>query len=119
MTKTAQLKRGVTLYSYQEEFFTRAMTLEDCLAEMSAIGAEGVELIAEQMMPEYPNPSSAWVDNWFRMLEKYNLKPACMDTFVDTTLGGHREMSTDEAVDTLVLHMKLAKQLGFGVIRPT
>lgn len=119
MTKTAQLKRGVTLYSYQEEYYTRAMTLEDCLAEMSSIGAEGVELIGEQMVPDYPNPPQSWVDQWFRLLEKYNLKPTCLDTFVDTTCGGHRDMSTQEAVDTLVVHMKLADRLGFRVIRPT
>jgi sugar phosphate isomerase/epimerase len=45
MKTGTQLKRGVTLYSYQEEFYTRAMTLEDCLAEMAAIGAEGLELL--------------------------------------------------------------------------
>jgi Xylose isomerase-like TIM barrel len=119
MKTSAQLKRGVTLYSYQEEYYTRAMTIEDCLAEMAAIGAEGVELLPEQMVPGYPDPGQKWVDDWFRMLEKYNLKPACMDTFVDTTLGGHREMSTAEAVDTLVTHMTLADRLGFRVIRPT
>jgi sugar phosphate isomerase/epimerase len=119
MNNKGQLKRGVTLYSYQEEFYTGAMTLEDCLAEVAAIGAEGVEILPEQMVPDYPNPSQSWVDNWFRMLEKYNLKPTCMDTFVDTTCGGHRAMSTREAVDTLVSHMKLADRLGFRVIRPT
>lgn len=117
--KSGQLKRGVTLYSYQEEYFTRAMTLEDCLAEMAAIGAEGVELLPEQMVPGYPNPSQSWVDGWFRMLDKYNLKPACMDTFVDTTWGGHREMSTAEAVEVLATQIKLADRLGFRAIRPT
>jgi len=119
MREGAKLKRGVTLYSYQEEYYTRAMTLEDCLAEMACIGAEGVEILPEQMVPGYPNPPQSWVDEWFQMLEKYNLKPACMDTFVDTTCGGHREMSTAEAVETLVTHMKLADRLGFRVIRPT
>ena len=117
--RPGQLKRGVTLYSYQEEYYTRAMTLEDCLAEMAAIGAEGVELLPEQMVPGYPNPSDAWVDNWFRMLDQYNLKPACMDTFVDTTWGGHRNMSTEEAVEVLAMHIKLADRLGFRAIRPT
>jgi hypothetical protein len=119
MTANAPLKRGVSLYSYQEEYYTRAMTLEDCLGEMAAIGAESVELLAEQMVPEYPNPPQSWVDDWFGMLDRYALKPGCMDTFVDTTWGGHRNMSTDEAVDTLVTQMKLADRLGFRMIRPT
>lgn len=119
MKTGSQLKRGVTLYSYQEEYYTRAMTLEDCLAEMAAIGAEGLELLPEQMVPGFPEPSQSWVDAWFLMLEKYGLKPTCLDTFVDTTWGGHREMSTTEAVEVLVSHMKLAKRLGFQSIRPT
>ncbi len=119
MKTGAQLKRGVTLYSYQEEFYTRAMTLEDCLAEMAAIGAEGLELLPEQMVPGYPDPSQSWVDEWFRMLAKYNVKPACMDTFVDTTVGGHRNMSTQEAIDVLISHLRLAQRLGFRSIRPT
>ena len=119
MKTGSQLKRGVTLYSYQEEYYTRAMTLEDCLVEMAAIGAEGLELLPEQMVPGFPEPSQSWVDAWFQMLEKYGLKPTCLDTFVDTTWGGHREMSNTEAVEVLVSHMKLAKRLGFQSIRPT
>ena len=118
-TSVSKIKRGVTLYSYQEEYFTRAMTLDDCLSEMAAIGAEGVELLPEQMVPDYPNPPEAWVNKWFRLLEKYKLKPTCMDTFVDTTWGGHRDMTIPEAGDMLVTHMKLADRLGFRVIRPT
>jgi len=113
------LKRGVTLYSYQEEFYTRAMTLEDCLAEVASMGADGVELLPEQMVPDYPNPSQSWVDQWFNWLDKYHLKPVCLDTFVDNTWGGHRVMSLDESVETLVMQMKMCNRLGFKMMRPT
>jgi sugar phosphate isomerase/epimerase len=115
----AQVKRGVTLYSYQEEFYTRTMTLEDCLAEVQSMDVEGVELLPEQMIPEFPNPSKNWLDDWHRMLSRFNLTPVCMDTFVDTTWGGHREMSLQESVSVLEGQLKLAKELGFPVIRPT
>ena len=31
------IKRGVSLYSYQEEYFLRKMNLEDCLKAVSVI----------------------------------------------------------------------------------
>jgi sugar phosphate isomerase/epimerase len=114
-----KLQRGVSLYSYQEEFYTRDMNLEDCLAELASIGATGVQVIAEEMVPNYPNPPQAWVDNWHAMLAKYRLTPTNLDTFVDIYRGGHRTMSLQESVDTLVGQVKLANRLGFKVVRPT
>jgi len=52
----------VATYSYQEEVFVRQMTVEDCLREMSDIGARHFELIAEMLVPDFPNPSSQWVN---------------------------------------------------------
>ncbi|KAA9160689.1 TIM barrel protein [Amycolatopsis acidicola] len=110
---------GVSLYSYQEEYFTGAMSLEDCVAEVAAIGARGVQLLPEQMMPGYPDPPASWVDAWHALMERHGTRPTVMDTFVDVSLGGHRVMRRDEAVDHLVIQMKLAKRLGFTMIRPT
>jgi sugar phosphate isomerase/epimerase len=116
---SGKFKRGVTLYSYQEEYYQHEMTLEDCLAELNSIGASGVQLIAEEMVPNYPNPPQAWVDDWHAMLAKYRLEPTNLDTFVDIYVGGHRTMSLEESVDTLVGQIKLANRLGFKVVRPT
>lgn len=110
---------GVSLYSYQEEYFTRRMTLDDCLAEVAAMGAKGVQLIPEQMLEGYPNPSDAVIARWHEALARYDLVPTMMDTFVDTDMGGHRQMTLDEGVETLVRQMELAKKMGFSVIRPT
>ncbi len=54
-----KLTRGVSLYSYQEEFYTRAMTLEDCLMEASSIGASAIELLPEEMVPDFPSSGPA------------------------------------------------------------
>jgi hypothetical protein len=114
-----RVKRGVTLYSYQEEYYTHAMTLEDCIAEVASMGAEGIEVIGEEMVPNYPNPPDAWVQQFKDLLAKYHTKPACLDTFVDITWGGRRQMSQQEAVDTLIVQMKLAKRMGFDTFRPS
>jgi sugar phosphate isomerase/epimerase len=94
------------------------MNLEDCIAEVASMGAEGIEIIGEEMVPNYPNPPEAWVQHFKALLAKYHTKPACLDTFVDITWGGRRNMTKQEAVDTLVVQMKLAKRLGFDTFRP-
>jgi len=114
-----KIKRGVTFYSYQEEYYKHEMGVEDCFAEVASIGATGVQLIAEEMVPEYPNPPQTWVDNWQAMMAKYKTEPTNLDTFVDVYVGGHRKMTTQEAVETLSGQIRLANRLGFKVVRPT
>lgn len=110
---------GVSLYSYQEEYYVGALSLEDCVREVAASGATGVQLIPEQMMPGYPDPPEAVVTRWHALLEELGLTPTLMDTMVDMSVGGHRQMSIEEGVAQLVTQMQLAKRLGFPAIRPT
>ena len=79
-----KIKRGVALYSYQEEYFVRVMSVEDCLRQLSDIGAYRIELLAEMMVPDFPNPSNAWVDQWHGWVDKYHLVPTCYTQFIDT-----------------------------------
>jgi len=117
---SSKIKLGVSLYSYQHAIYTRDMTTEECLAELNSIGAEGVQLINEVTIPNYPHPHESWVEQWFEWMEKYKLTPTNLDTFVDVYWGGrHAPMTLQEAVDTLAMHLKLAKRLGFTVVRPT
>jgi len=71
------------------------------------------------MVPNYPNPPQAWVNDWHAMMAKYKTEPTNIDTFVDVYVGGHRKMTTQEAVETLSSQIRLANRLGFKVIRPT
>ena len=51
------VKRGVSLYSYQDEYFLRTLSLEDCIRESAAFGARGIEIIPEQSIPGFPHLS--------------------------------------------------------------
>ena len=46
-------KRGVAFYSYLGEFDT-IMTLEDMLADMHGMDAEGLEILANSHIENYP-----------------------------------------------------------------
>ena len=71
---TGKPKRGVSLYSYSGEYGV-TMTMEDMFADMSDMGAEGLEILANGHIEGYPEPTDEWVENWFRLLDKYKIKP--------------------------------------------
>ena len=116
----ADIMLGVSLYSYQHAIYTGEMTLEDCLAELNSIGAQGLQIIDEITVPNFPNPPEAWVDNWFQLCAKYKLAPTNMNCFIDIYWGWRRKpMDLSEQVAALTTRLKLAKRLGFTVARPT
>ncbi len=117
MAKTNNIKRGVSLYSFQEEFFLRQMSLEDILATVSKLGIQGVEIIGDQMIPAYPDVPDSWYDQWHKLLQKYNLTPTCLDMFLDWNKFVGRVMTDDEKYESVLKDIKAANKLGCTVIR--
>lgn len=113
----SKIKLGVTVYSYTYDLRARAMTLEDCIADVADMGGEGVEILGEAHVPGYPNPSERWVQQWLGWMERYHTKPSAYDVFVDTMFYKDRLLTVDEAVQCLVTDFKLASRLGFKVLR--
>ena len=111
------MKRGVSLYSYQHEYFHRIFKLEDCIKAVSDMGATGVEIIPEQMINEFPNLSDEFLEKWQGWMKKYNTVPTCADSFLDTLLFKNRVLSEKECLDQLERDLKVASQLGCYVIR--
>ena len=109
-------KRGVSLYSYSGEYGI-TMTMEDMFVDMYGMGAEGLEILANSHIEGYPEPTVEWVENWFRLLDKYGIKPVEYGHWVDSRLYPGRELSTKESYDMLVRDIKLANKLGFTIMR--
>src|SRR5512136_137310 len=109
--KKAKFKRGVSLYSYNGDHLS-SMSLEDCFMEMDDMGAHSLEILSEQHIPGYPNPSNAWVDHWYKMLDKYRITPAFYSCWT-SDIG-----TVQDCVDWLVRDMRLANRLGFKRMRP-
>jgi len=112
-----KMKLGVSLYCYSPEIRTRKMTFEDCLADISDMGAEGLEFLGEGCPPDYPNPSEEWVEKYFNLLDHYKIKPSAYATHLDTTMYRNRWLTTDETVRLMEVDFKLAHRLGFKTLR--
>ena len=117
MSQKHNIKRGVSLYSFQEEFFLRKMTLEDIIATTQKLGIPGVEIIGDQMIPNYPYISDDFVKQWHGWMDKYERTPVCLDMFLDWNKYKGRVMTDDERLESVSKDIVNANKLGCTVIR--
>lgn len=117
MTNLANIKHGVSLYSYQEEYYTGKLSLEQCIAAVAKSGATGIELLPEQMLKGFPKVTDEFVDQWFGWMDQYIVEPIAYDAFLDNKLFPNRVLRLEENVDMMVRDLKLANKLGFKVLR--
>lgn len=111
------IKRGVSLYSFQDEYFQRTLSLEDCIRVSASFGARGIEIIPEQSIPGYPRLTDEFVDTWFSWMEKYGTTPVATDLFLDTKLHPDRWLTLDEQIASVRRDIDIAVRLGAKVIR--
>lgn len=117
MGKDTSIKRGVSLYSYQEEYCFGKLSLEDCLAVTGKMGIEGVEIIGDQMIHGSPFPPDEFYEKWTAWLGTYNMTPVCSDIFINTNLYKNRNLTDRESIQALIAEIKHASRLGCRVIR--
>lgn len=113
------IKRSVSLYSYQDEYYNGQLDLEGCLRETAKTGATGVELLAEQMIRRFPLPieTEEFRNQWFDWLKKYNLEPSCYDAFLENKIYDNRMLSLGEQINMMKRDIRLAHLLGFKNLR--
>ncbi|MBR3643481.1 MAG: TIM barrel protein, partial [Parasporobacterium sp.] len=113
------IKRSISLYSYQDEYYDGKLDLKGCLRETAKTGAYGVELLAEQMIKQFPKPieDEAFRERWFALLSQYGLTPSCYDAFLENRIFRNRTLSIGEQINMMKRDLRLAGMLGFPIIR--
>lgn len=117
MNQIDGIKPGVSLYSYQEEYFLRKLSLEDCIRTAAEAGATGIESIGEQMMPGFPNLPDAFYEQWHEWMAKYGVMPTAHDAMLDTKKFKHRLLTDDECMVEFERDLRHAAKLGCKVLR--
>ena len=116
---TSQIKRGVSLYSFQNETFQGKMNLEDCVRTCAEMGALGIEIIGEQTFWGWPEVGVADedVENWHALMKKYGTTPVSHDFMLDYKRYKGREMPFDEQVASVRNDIDFGARLGMKYIR--
>jgi sugar phosphate isomerase/epimerase len=115
--KTARPKLGVSLFSYSSEYYTGRLTLSDALRLSKEAGAEGVEIVASQMVPGFPWPSDKWLHDFRDQCEAMGLEPFCYSAHLDSGLRCDRMMTDDEKLLSTINDLRCAQIMGASVVR--
>ncbi len=111
------IKLGVSLYSFSTEYVGEKLDLEGVLQKAKNMGYQGIEIVAAQMVPEYPNPSDEWLAYFKGLLEKYELEPVCWSAYIDMGIRNDRDLTEEEIIQFTVNDLIYAKKAGFPLVR--
>lgn len=112
------IKRGVSLYSYQQAQFFKILDVWDQIREVrEGCLTDGIEIISQQAIYGYPFPSDSWVKHWFNVMEEYNMNAVAYDPHLDVLQFRDHVMDAAEGADRLKRDIRLAKRLGFKIVR--
>lgn len=116
---TSDIKRGVSLYSFQHETFQGKMTLEDCFKACADMGASGIEVIGEQTFWGWPEAAvdDAKIEEWHHLIKTYNATAVCHDFMLDYKRYKGRTMSLEEQVASVRKDLDFAARLGVKYVR--
>ncbi len=117
MKTNHQIKLGVSLYSYQDNYYFHKHDLEGCIAAAAGAGAEGIEVFPEAMMPEWPYVSDAFIDKWNGLMERYDVEPVTLDHFSDRRMWKNKNLSDEELFERSIWYIKTAARLGCKAVR--
>lgn len=113
------IKRGVSLYSYQQAQFFKQMDWKDMIREVhDNLKTDGIEIIDEATIRHYPFPSDEFVYDFRNYMARYNMKAVTMDIYMDVHQFRDHVMTHREAAERLKNDIRLAAKLGFANVRP-
>ena len=111
-------KLGVTLYSFNADYYTYRYSLQDCFAAAGSLGkGQGLEIVGPQMIRGFPDLSVEFETTFKRLVDLYELVPSAYGAYADRGRATGRWCTRDEQIDYLQLQIRAASRLGFPVIR--
>lgn len=113
----SNVKLGVSLYSFTDEYVKGKFTLEDCIRTAAEFGAEGFELVGTQMLPSYPYASDNIIEEFKAMTNHYGIKFVSYGANTDRGMRSDRDLTEDEMLQSSIIDLKTASKLGCTVMR--
>ncbi len=113
----SDIKIGCTIYSFSYFYDLKLMDLEQILKTTHEMGYEGIEIVAAQMTPEYPNVSEAWLEKFRDLLDKYQLHLVSWSAYIDMGIHKDRDLTDEEIIEHTTRDMIIAKKVGADLVR--
>ena len=111
------VKHSITLYGFGFRYVNGILSFEDIMAKAKKLGADGIEIVAPQMVIGHPNPSDEWIAYFKDTCAKYGLTPVCYSIYTDNGKFKGRFMNESERMLYTINEMAAAKKMGFTIVR--
>ena len=112
------IKRGVSLYSYQQSQFFKQLNWKQQIQEVhDNLHTDGIEIIDQAVIRNYPFPSEQFIYDWNYYMARYEMTAVTMDIYLDVHQFRDHVMTHAEAAERLKSDIRLAARLGFKNVR--
>jgi sugar phosphate isomerase/epimerase len=112
------IKCCTSLFSFALEWNSGKYSLESLMAKVHELRlGPGLEIIGFQSLNGFPYLTNEAITEVRRLIDKFGFEPACLDANVDVAVKRTRLLSVDETVAYLEPQIRMAKSLGFPVLR--
>lgn len=120
MTETngggADLRLGVTLHSFANEYCSFVWTFEDLMRMTSLLGG-GVEIVGPSHHRGFPYVTDEFESQFKSSVDRNGLTPTAYGSYADPFMLPDRDLNPDELVDYTIPQLEGAKKLGFPIVR--
>ena len=113
----SNIKLGISLYSFTDEYVKGKFTLEDCIRTAAEYGAEGFEVVGTQMLPSYPYVTDKVLDEFKAMTSSYGIEFFSYGASTDRGVRPDRDLTEEEMLQSAIIDLKTANKLGCKVMR--
>jgi Xylose isomerase-like TIM barrel len=113
----SNIKLGVSLYSFTEEYVKGKLTLEDCIRTAAEFGAEGFELVGTQMLSSYPYVNEKVLTEFKAMTSAHGIEFISYGANTDRGLRSDRDLTEEEMLQSAIVDLRTANKLGCKVMR--
>ncbi|MHC6594615.1 C-glycoside deglycosidase beta subunit domain-containing protein [Arthrobacter sp. C152] len=109
---------GLTLYSASAEFRAGWYDFDGLLNRVADLGiGPGIEIVASQVLPGYPNVTDGFVRSWQAAFDKHGFTASSFGANLDMGRRRDRDMTPDEEYEFSATLFRGAKKLGFPLVR--
>jgi sugar phosphate isomerase/epimerase len=111
------IKFAVSLYSYQDNYYFKRLDFEGAIAAAAGSGAEGIEVLGDTMIPEWPYISDEFADRFVGLQYRYGVKGVCFEHWSDRAMWKNKQLTDGEMFERGVMYIKAAKKLGIPMVK--
>ena len=111
------IKFAVSLYSYQDNLYFKRLDFEGVIAAAAGSGAEGIEVLADTMIPGWPYITDEFADRFVGLQERYGVKGVCFEHWSDRAMWKNKLITDDQMFQRGVMYIKAAAKLGIPMVK--